>query len=336
MRILVVGFALVVLALVVWLFAFGGMVDVARWAAAGQREAQTALANGLRAVRAGEPGAWLALMAICGAYGFFHAAGPGHGKLVIGGYGMGARVPVARLISLAIASSLAQAVTAIVLVAIGALVLDLGRQAMTDTAERVLAPASYIAISAIGAWLLVRGGRRLRRSLTAQKTPAQAHDHKHDHDHDHDHHHHHHHDHNHTHDHAHHHDHHHHGDAICEDCGHAHGPTLEQAEQVRSLRDAIGVISAVAIRPCTGAVFLLILCFGFGIPWAGISGALVMGLGTASVTVLVAVASVTLRESALAPLQGTSAVRAMAAIEMLAGAGVAVIATGIALRMLSL
>ena len=80
----------------------------------------------------------------------------------------------------------------------------------------------------------------------------------------------------------------------------------------------------------------MILCFGFGIPWAGIAGALVMGIGTASVTILVAIASVSLRESALAPLQGQSMVRAMAAIEMMAGAGVAVIALSIAVRLLGL
>ncbi|MEO0402995.1 MAG: hypothetical protein AAF214_11520, partial [Pseudomonadota bacterium] len=203
-------------AVLLWLFALGGMGDIGRWAAIQQREAQTALAGGLRAVRAGEPGAWLALMGICGAYGFFHAAGPGHGKLVIGGYGAAARVTAVRLSGLALASSLAQSFTAIALVALGAFVLGWGRVQMTDTAEKVLAPASYGAIALVGLWLLVRGLRRV--------WSTQYHDHTHDPAHEVD------------------------DDGHCHSCGHAHGPSVEQAARVASLRDAIAIIASIAIR----------------------------------------------------------------------------------------
>lgn len=285
------------LAALIWLFALGGMVDVARWAAAGQREAQNALATALRALRAGEAGAWLSLMTVCAAYGFFHAAGPGHGKLVIGGYGAAERVSLRFLTVLALASSLAQAGTAILLVAVGASIFGLGREAMTQTAEAILAPASYAAIAFVGCWLTLRGVRKLMVKP-----------HHHDHDHDH-----------------HHHDH---------SCGHAHGPSIEDVAGIQSWRDAVGVVAAVAVRPCTGAVFLLILCFGFGIPLAGIAGALVMGLGTAGLTILVAIAAVSMRETVLAPLQGTTAARAMAAIEIGAGLFVALVGASLAMRFL--
>lgn len=294
MRGLRLGALLVFGAALLWLFGFGGVTDIGQWAAARQREAQTALAGGLRAVRAGEPGAWIALMGVCAAYGFFHAAGPGHGKLIIGGYGAAARVTAWRLSSLAIASSLAQALAAIILVAVGSWVLGWGRSELTDAAEQVLAPASYIAIALVGLWLVMRG---LRRTGSAAAHPVDEHGH-------------------------------------CSTCGHAHGPSVDQAASVSSLRDALAIIISIAIRPCTGAVFLLILCFGLGIPWAGVAGAFVMGLGTASVTVLVALLAVSARQSVLSGWSGAGAVRAMGLIEVTAGALIALVATTLALPLL--
>ncbi|MEO0381710.1 MAG: hypothetical protein AAF252_15690, partial [Pseudomonadota bacterium] len=262
-----------------------------------QREAQNAMAQGLRAVRAGEAGAWATLMGLCAAYGFFHAVGPGHGKLVIGGYGTAAHVTAWRLSALAVASSIAQAVAAILLVGAGAFVLGWSRTQMTDAADKVLAPASYLAIALVGTWLLVRGARRVFAHATPHVHAVDGHGH-------------------------------------CGTCGHAHAPSVEQVEDVATWRDAVAIVLSIAIRPCTGAVFLLILCFALGIPWAGIAGALVMGLGTASVTVLVALAAVGARASALAGFSGEAAVRAMALIEVVAGGTIALVAIALALPLL--
>lgn len=288
MRALNLGILIAAGGLLLWLFGLGGMDLISHWAALQQRAAQTALAAGLRAVRAGEPGAWITLMGVCASYGFFHAAGPGHGKLLIGGYGAAARVTALRLSTLAVISSLAQALTAIMLVGAGALVLGWSRARMTDTAEQVLAPASYGAIAMVGVWLAWRGLRRVR-SVRAAAAVAE--------------------------------------DGTCHSCGHAHGPSVDQVAGLTSWRDAVVIVVSVAMRPCTGAVFLLILCFGLGIPLAGIVGAMVMGLGTASVTVLVAILAVGTRRSALAGWSGSGAVRAIALIEIVAGAVIAVIAT---------
>ncbi|MEP1200996.1 nickel/cobalt transporter [Tateyamaria sp.] len=317
MRFLRIGVVLAAAGVLLWLFGFGGMADLSRWANGQQRETQNALAQGLRAVRAGEAGAWATLMGLCAAYGFFHAVGPGHGKLVIGGYGAAARVTAWRLSGLALASSLAQALAAILLVGAGALVLGWSRTQMTDAADKILAPASFIAIALVGAWLLIRGARRAYSTFAVH-----SHDHAHEHAHAHDH--------SHGHAHAHSID----ADGNCETCGHAHAPTVEQVEAVTSWRDAAAIVFSIAIRPCTGAVFLLILCFALGIPWAGIAGALVMGLGTASVTILVAIAAVSARTSVLSGFSGEGTVRAMALIEVVAGGLIALVATALALPLL--
>ena len=293
-------------ALALWLWGFGGTDVISRYAMNAQREAQTAMAGMLRSLQAGQPGALAGLWGVCFAYGFVHAAGPGHGKLVIGGYGLGTRVPVRRLVGLAVASSLAQAVTAIVLVYVALWGLGWGRAQMTGVADQVMAPLSYALIAGVGAWLLLRGARKLWRYLRPAPDP-------------------HHHHHHHAHDH----------DGVCASCGHAHGPTPEQAAAVRSWRDALAVIAAIAIRPCTGALFLLILTHAFGLDWAGIIGAIVMGLGTAAFTGIVAFAATGLRESALAQAAGsTGTARLMALAEVLVGALVVALALQLMLRTL--
>ncbi|WP_335946236.1 hypothetical protein [Salipiger bermudensis] len=308
MRTVLLIAAALVAALAVWLWGFGGAAWVEASAAQGQREAQVAMAGGLRALRAGEPGALMALLGLCFAYGFFHAAGPGHGKLLIGGYGVGRRVPVLRLSTLALLSSLAQAASAVGLVYAGIWALGWGREQLTDAAEDWFAPASYGAIGLIGLWLVLRGGRK----LLARPEAGHAHEH------------------------AHHGHHHHHAPGeVCPSCGHAHGPSLEQVEQVHSLRDALVLIGAIALRPCTGALFLLILTWRMGIVSAGILGTFAMGLGTATVTVAVALASVTLREGALSRLAaGPAALRVMGAIEAAAGAMIAILAAQVVLHAL--
>ena len=76
------------------------------------------------------------------------------------------------------------------------------------------------------------------------------------------------------------HDHHHHDHVHDEHCGHAH---VAEAKQVRgewSLTKAFSLAFAVGIRPCTGAILVLILANALGIYWAGVASTLVMAIGT--------------------------------------------------------
>ena len=267
-----------------------------RWALAEQRDTQNGLARALRALRAGEPGALIAFTGLCFAYGFFHAAGPGHGKILIGGYGAARRVGLWRLSGIALLSSLAQALTAIMLVGAGLWLLGWGREQMTGLADETFAPLSFALIALVGLWLAWRGTRGLIGRNHTHTLGA---------------------------------------DGTCSTCGHTHAPDADALSQATSWRDVAMLVGAVAIRPCTGALFILILTAQMGIFAIGVAGAFAMGLGTASVTVAVAIAAVTLREGALASLPGSAAIaRAQPLLELGVGLIVALLAGSLALQAL--
>lgn len=254
----------------------GGLAGLRHWAEGAARDVQRDLAGAVRAIATGQSGALAGLLAVSFGYGFFHAVGPGHGKLLIGGYGLARRVPFLRLAGLALASSLAQATVAVVLVYAFVLALGWARTRLVKVGDAVFLPLSSLAVAGIGIWLVARGLRGLRWG-----TPESA-DHGH-------------------------HEHHDHG-ADC-GCGHAHGPTLEQAGAVTGWHEAATLIAGIALRPCSGALFLLIVSWQMGIALAGIAGVYAMGLGTALVTVAVAGLSVWAREGIFAAVpQGLSRV----------------------------
>jgi nickel/cobalt transporter (NicO) family protein len=188
-------------------------------------------------------------------------------------------------------------------------------------ADRWMTPASHAMVAALGLWLAWRGVRGLRRQSAAQVTDGHDHGHGHRHDHGHDHGHGHH-DHSH---HAHSHDAHS-THAHCDTCGHAHGPTLDEVSRLTGWRDALALVAGIAMRPCTGALFVLILTWQLGIGATGIAGAFIMGLGTALVTVVTAALAVWAREGALQGLGGGSLARALPLLELAFGALIAVAA----------
>ncbi|MEX0276662.1 MAG: nickel/cobalt transporter [Ruegeria sp.] len=301
--------------LLLWLWGSGGFDHLAAWAAGEQREFQNQIARALRATRAEQPQAVATLLTVCFAYGFFHAIGPGHGKVLIGGYGLGRQVAFLRLSAISVLSSLGQAVTAVVLVYTGIFVFQMSRQSLVGATEQVMAPVSYGAIAAIGLWLVFRAVRSF-----ARRGGAQAVDHDHTHDH---------------HDHAGHGHSHKHDDGTCSECGHKHGPTAEEVANVGSLREALILIAGIAARPCTGALFVLILTWQMGIAMIGIAGAFAMALGTATVTTLVGWTSFGLRGGLLASTSATRFAAILApTIELIAGLLIAVVASGLLLRTL--
>lgn len=279
----IVGPVLLVAVLALAIYLSVDLNGLAGWAAEQQREFQNHIASAIRALRSGDPGAYAALLAAAGAYGFVHALGPGHGKYLIGGVGLGSSVPMSRLLGLALISSLAQALWAILLVYGGVSLLEASASRMTALAEDVLAPASYLAIASIGLVLVWRGARKLGDNAPSKAEHAHGHSH---------------------------------GSCGC----HAHGPTPDEVAKLGSFRDAAMLVTSIAIRPCTGAVFLLVIAWQMDIRVAGAAAVVVMGLGTAALTSLVAVSSIAVRGVTFASAGRIGVVaHALPAVQVLAG-----------------
>lgn len=312
-----------------WLSSFFGSVSV--WQSHFYRQ----LTGAVRAWQADGGAAW-ALVGLSFAYGVFHALGPGHGKAVISSYVLANRQTARNGALLALASSLIQALVAILMVAVLAMVFN-ATAATMNAATRWLELASYGLVTLLGAWLVwIKAVRPLvRRPAGAKGGLGHGHDHDHGHSHNHDHDHDHGHNHSHDHDHAHGHSHdrsarhipvhsHSHQGLDC-GCGHAHVPAPEQVVGPLDWRRAGSAILAVGLRPCSGALIVLVFALSQGFFAAGVASALAMGLGTGLTVAALACLAVAAGGVATrlgGRLSGAGAARLRYAIEALAALAV--------------
>ncbi|MHC2337485.1 nickel/cobalt transporter [Bradyrhizobium sp. USDA 4454] len=274
----------------------GGFVG---WLLAKQSEFYREISQAIRAAKSDGSAVWT-LLAISFGYGIFHAAGPGHGKAVISSYMVANRETARRGIVLSFASALMQSLVAVLIVGVCAWLLNATAKTMCG-AEKAIEIASYALIAAFGARLVwVKGGGFVRALQVPRPALALAGAQQHDHDHHAHQRHHHGHDHDHdTHDdHAHHHglDHGHDASHVHDEhCGHSHGPTPAELEGPGGWRRGIGAILTVGIRPCSGAILVLVFALAQGLFWAGIAATFVMGLGTAITVAAIALVAVSAR-----------------------------------------
>ena len=327
-------------------------VGVVGWLLEKQSEFYRQISSTIRAAKTDGSAIW-ALIGISFAYGVFHAAGPGHGKAVISSYLIANEETARRGIALSFASALLQALVAVVLVGLGRLVFNVAAGTMCE-AERVVEIASYGMIALVGAGLVWTKGRgflnailnwRAERTLLVPSlvpvaafgqvavsnqdhghaydrmshrpgddTFAAEHDHHHGRD-------------QHSHDHAHDDPHHVHD----EHCGHNHGPSPSELAGPGGWQRGMSAIVAAGLRPCSGAILVLVFAFAQELYGAGIAATFAMGLGTAITVATIATISVSAKGLAQRLLTHREGLGAMALRGLEFGAAGVVLLFGVAL-----
>ena len=92
--------------------------------------------------------------------------------------------------------------------------------------------------------------------------------------------------------------------------GHTHAPNPRSLSQPLTLSRAWAAILAVGIRPCSGALIVLVFALSQGLLLAGIASVLVMALGTSITVSSLAIMAVSAKDLALRFARADSAATA--------------------------
>ena len=206
------------------------------------------------------------------AYGVFHAAGPGHGKAVLASYMIASETALRRGMVLAALAALLQGCVAIALVWAAAKLLGATALQMQGAAN-VIELASYGAIASLGAVLVWKKGAAFWAALRPPPIAVMSG-----------------------------------GGFYCEavdsahihsaSCGHLRAADPATLERGFFWSGALGAVVAAGLRPCSGAILILVFTLAQGMFWAGASAVLLMSAGTAITTGALAATAVFARETA--------------------------------------
>jgi nickel/cobalt exporter len=110
--------------------------------------------------------------------------------------------------------------------------------------------------------------------------------------------------------------------------GHAHGPEPAELAGAGGWRRGLSAVVAVGLRPCSGAIIVLIFALAQDLLWTGVGATLIMGLGTAMTVAAIATLAVCARQLAnrVSKARAGFGMLAMRAIEV--GAAVLIVAFG--------
>jgi nickel/cobalt transporter (NicO) family protein len=253
--------------------AAGSAQGIAGWILVQEASFFRSLSGAIRAAKESGTIAW-GLVALSFAYGVFHAAGPGHGKAVIASYMFANERALRRGLVIAFGAALLQGLSAIAVVGISAILVKATAQHMRAAVNWVEI-TSYAGVAVLGALLVCVKGAALLSALRAAPALAAvagggksslavtAGDCCGGHGHDHE-----------------------------PGCGHFHAPDPRTLGSEFSWKTSLLTMLAAGLRPCSGAILVLVFALAQGIFPAGVYAVAAMSLGTAITTATLASAAV--------------------------------------------
>lgn len=224
----------------------------------GQRSLNQAMAGLLQHVAQQPQQAGLTLLGFSLLYGILHALGPGHGKVVIATFLATHPAKLKTSIRLTLLAALLQGSVAIGLVTLMLVVLQTSSRQL-HLSSAWLEKGSYLLVMVLGGWIGWRALRALRVALQPagkmrMRVLHQSHAHP----------------------------------AHC-GCGHAHLPDAQQLAQAVSVKTQALVVLSMGLRPCSGAIMMLLFAKVINVYAWGVASALAMAAGTACTVSLLGV-----------------------------------------------
>ena len=211
-----------------------------------QRELNQQMSGLLKAVAENPTKAGGSLLAFSFIYGVLHALGPGHGKIVITTWLATHPSKLKSSIALTLASSLLQGGVAIALVVVVLSLLQLPARQL-HLSSFWLEKGSYALVGVLGLILCWRALKKLRVLLQKPKFKAFTPHHIHN--------------------------------EHC-GCGHQHLPTQAQLQSGDDWRARLMIVLSMGMRPCSGAIMVLLFSKVIGVFGWGMLSALAMAAGT--------------------------------------------------------
>jgi len=218
--------------------------------AAWQKTINQQLSSLLRQVAENPTRAGWSLLSFSFIYGVLHALGPGHGKVVITTWLATHPSRLKSSLKLTFAASLLQGLVAIALVVVVLVILQLPSRQL-HMSSFWLEKGSYLLVGVLGLMLTLRALKKLRSVLRRPGFTAFTPHHVHD--------------------------------AKC-GCGHQHLPTEKQLAAGEDWRARLMIVLSMGMRPCSGAIMVLLFSKVIGVFNWGMLSALAMAAGT-SITI---------------------------------------------------